>query len=873
MNKSGKSRFWVVAAIIVGATVHLASGQPVPDWYTYTDDFNDCNVENDSYYHSIFWPQGAFPPSEPYLYYKDTGELGFGDFHNQTAQLSYRFPFSQYVNNTISGQIQLEVRFPYTNAGSLQYSLSSDGIVWSRPKHLVAGTNIIKVESIRGICYITFYGIEVLIDNLHVTLNSYPADFFVKQGAILFPEFEFPTIQAAINHAQDGNSIEVAPGTYTGPGNTDIDFLRKAITVYSEKGPAQTIILCQDDQRGFYFHNAEEPNSVLRGFTINNGKKAGSGIPSESGSWTQSSAYPIGGGIYCEFSNPSIVDCTIKQCSTEFGGGIGLVGAAPFIADCIVQNCNAVASGAGIALIRDSNAVVINSLIQYNFVNSGGKGAGVYCDQSKALLSNCEIRSNGPVNNNSAITGGGIYISGAYTDIQLQKCLIADNIAYDGAGIYTDSINVPTIYKPNVGNIPAAACLVSLTNCTIANNQLKPLQATKGGGVHSLNSNTIISSSIIWGNQGQNVLSDNTSYPDYLVFDISYSDVQGGYPAGQGNINVDPLFASSAGGDYHLKSFYGRYNPVTGTWVYDNVQNQSPCIDAGDPKEQVGPEPYPNGKHINMGAYGGTTKASKNISPRIFHVAKTGNNSNSGLSKEYAFATIQKAVDTVNVEGDIIMIWPGVYTEDVKLWGTTPRRLTIQSADDAAEVRGGSEGIAFSFYSGQYSSCVLRNLIITNCSWNAIYCENASPTLTNLTIANNNFGINIVGSANPNIKRCIFANNAYGDIEQSYMKNVFISRLDVVRSIDSEQGNIDGTPGFFNPSASNGDYHLKSPYGRFSPSSNLWVTTDQYFSPCIDIYYPQDPSLTDPEREPRPNGGLINMGAYGGTPYASKSNY
>jgi hypothetical protein len=37
----------------------------------------------------------------------------------------------------------------------------------------------------------------------------------------------------------------------------------------------------------------------------------------------------------------------------------------------------------------------------------------------------------------------------------------------------------------------------------------------------------------------------------------------------------------------------------------------SPCIDAGDPLSDFLDEPYPNGRRINMGAYGNTSQASK----------------------------------------------------------------------------------------------------------------------------------------------------------------------------------------------------------------------------------------------------------------------
>jgi hypothetical protein len=44
-------------------------------------------------------------------------------------------------------------------------------------------------------------------------------------------------------------------------------------------------------------------------------------------------------------------------------------------------------------------------------------------------------------------------------------------------------------------------------------------------------------------------------------------------------------------------------------WVQDEVS--SPCLDAGDPNSDWTAKPWPNGKRINMGAYGGTSQASK----------------------------------------------------------------------------------------------------------------------------------------------------------------------------------------------------------------------------------------------------------------------
>jgi hypothetical protein len=113
---------------------------------------------------------------------------------------------------------------------------------------------------------------------------------------------------------------------------------------------------------------------------------------------------------------------------------------------------------------------------------------------------------------------------------------------------------------------------------------------------------------------------------------VRYSDVQGGW-FGEGNIDAAPLFAKAghwvdasnpsavvepgdthaiwADGDYHLKSQAGRWDSVSEGWVLDEVT--SPCIDAGDPNSPVGEEPQPHGSRINLGAYGGTSEASKSL--------------------------------------------------------------------------------------------------------------------------------------------------------------------------------------------------------------------------------------------------------------------
>jgi hypothetical protein len=82
----------------------------------------------------------------------------------------------------------------------------------------------------------------------------------------------FDAIQEGIDAASGGDTVLVLDGTYTGVGNREIEFKGKAITVRSQNGPTNCIVDLQGTVRkpGFVFDDAEDPNSILDGFTITN---------------------------------------------------------------------------------------------------------------------------------------------------------------------------------------------------------------------------------------------------------------------------------------------------------------------------------------------------------------------------------------------------------------------------------------------------------------------------------------------------------------------------------------------------------------------------------------------------------------------------
>ncbi|MBN2593106.1 MAG: right-handed parallel beta-helix repeat-containing protein, partial [Sedimentisphaerales bacterium] len=137
------------------------------------------------------------------------------------------------------------------------------------------------------------------------------------------------------------------------------------------------------------------------------------------------------------------------------------------------------------------------------------------------------------------------------------------------------------------------------------------------------------------------------------------------------------------------------------------------------------------------------------------------------------------------------------------------------------------------------------------------------PEITNCTIVEN-LGGGIYGSR-PTVTNSIIYFNGNAITEST----ATITYSDVQGSWPG-LGNIDADPLFASlywissNSTEAGDYHLKSQAGRWDPDSQTWVQ-DNATSPCIDK---GDPASAVGE-EPAPNGGVVNMGAYGGTEQAS----
>lgn len=223
----------------------------------------------------------------------------------------------------------------------------------------------------------------------------------------------YPTIQAGINAAVHGDTVLVRPGTYTGSGNRDIKFNGKRIVVRSEMGAESTIVDCQgsaaEPHRGFTFSNGETNESVLDGFTIQNGY-AGSG----------------GGAIYLVFS-PIVRNCIVLDCVAP--SGVIYCG----YDQAIIERCT-IRNNIGMGIYISGEGLVDNCSI----IDNEGTGIGAIELYGVGKLRGCTIAGNTgvgillnggePVVRDCVITGTrGIPIDSWYNKSVIEGCTIVGN--------------------------------------------------------------------------------------------------------------------------------------------------------------------------------------------------------------------------------------------------------------------------------------------------------------------------------------------------------------------------------------------------------------------------------------------------------------
>jgi hypothetical protein len=412
-----------------------------------------------------------------------------------------------------------------------------------------------------------------------------------------------PTIQQGIGAASGGDTVLVAPDTYTGALNRDLDFGGTDLLLISESGSDVTIIDCESSGRGFFFHSGEDTTAVVRGFTITNAvADSGAGAYCSGGSnpkfeqckFLGNVAQIRGGGLFCNGSSPIVRNCEFQQDTAEqvtpskgYGGGVACVSSsAPLIVDTdFTQNY---AEGGGGGLNADFSPL---ELLRCDFVDNQlgefGTGAGARIfDSNGATVTGCEFRENGADN---VVVGAGLGVY--YSTIAITDCDFIDNTAGASGGMHMTGASTSTLtgctFIGNTGTWDAAGGLqcfsgadATVANCTFADN-----------GTHNVwcdtASPTIQYCILAFSTTGLAVYCETGTETPYIHHCFVYGNAESDTLCG-GNyhdiVNADPLFCDMDGGDLTLCSDSPCLAGATwGSLVGARDQGCGPCGNATEP--------------------------------------------------------------------------------------------------------------------------------------------------------------------------------------------------------------------------------------------------------------------------------------------------
>lgn len=350
------------------------------------------------------------------------------------------------------------------------------------------------------------------------------------------------------------------------------------------------------------------------------------------------------------------------------------------------------------------------------------------------------------------------------------------------------------------------------------------------------------------------------------------------------DVGVSLTTSSSAGGDVNL--------PGEGTYVYDSGQTVELLAVATDVNHVF--------SHWNKDGEFFSDVNPIELSVTESHSIRAFFEFNQiEISIDPNDGPVQDIVDTAQ-EDAVITLAPGIYDgieiadqNGIQLVGADPNQvqedypvivasegrpaLVIKNADAGTVISGftitGGNGYRTGGIECINSSPTFRNcLIVGNKSSGdpygagAVSCVDSNPVFENCTFADNLGGENgssfFLENSDPVIRNSIIWNNSPQSISVDIHSDPNITYCDIEGGWSSV-GIIDTDPLFALPGTwiegvwndENMDYHLLESYYRFVGS------------PCIDAGDPNTPV----GYEPLPNGGIINLGSYGGTRSASLS--
>jgi hypothetical protein len=293
---------------------------------------------------------------------------------------------------------------------------------------------------------------------------------------------ECPNIQAGVDSAANGDTVLVAPGTYSGEGNHFVSWGEYNLVLTSEAGAENTTIDCGGDDYAMIVGTGKDSTTVISGFTITNG----GGLN--------------GGALKVSHASPIIEDCIFFGNNATSNGG-GIYYGYPESPGGVVRNCvfygnSATYRGGGMSLdscVSPNEPRITNCVFYGNVAGIGGThgGGAIFANHSLGLITYCTL-----VGNTGEFGAGGIGLYASSLTIRntviafstqgegieygdVQHCII-----YANAGGDTVSGQPDNLYQdPLFCNIDADNFeLCSNSPCLAANNAWSELVGAMGQG-------------------------------------------------------------------------------------------------------------------------------------------------------------------------------------------------------------------------------------------------------------------------------------------------------------------------------------------------------------------------------------------------------
>ncbi len=292
---------------------------------------------------------------------------------------------------------------------------------------------------------------------------------------------DYPTIQAAVLAATDGDIIELTDGTFIGDGNRDIQVPSRPITIRSQSGNYEDCVIdCEGsaraEHRGFRFGPEVGTGDVMlkeigiiNGYTSSDGagiQVMGSGCNPEIrgcavAMCTAAGSAIKGGGIYVsDGADPDFYFCLVSQNTADYGGGVAVFNAGCLFWDCKIGDNTATNTGGGVYIQSTET-------IQFSYSdivsNTSLRAGGV-----RMLGASTSFFDN-TISRNEATGGhsGGVWLQGGV----LSNCTIVENLAMSGGGGVHCEAGSGSIYRSIIaftgsgygvgateGNAPTLSC-------------------------------------------------------------------------------------------------------------------------------------------------------------------------------------------------------------------------------------------------------------------------------------------------------------------------------------------------------------------------------------------------------------------------------